>query len=289
MIYLDSSEKRSGKTPKMGAYLPWLEEITGADAIVTPSKLPLNEGTLMFHTGEGACLLQIKHEGDLAASVGNRLNSAIARMIPLTRYAWQRQLVPVGMYHGADNQARSVEVAVDTGRKPYWRSVNPAVPFDALQTAAWHWTLRGGCFIPFVQHPMQLQSYCMRLDHDLIELSKKKKKVYPELPAIYSDPRQDDPLQKVELIKDGRRILTAFPGIGQQRADDLWEKVDGQLWHALLILSEPWQHKKSPKKFPGGIGKKTVENARDILGLTGDYADFQLALELVARLKEDKK
>jgi len=96
-------------------------------------------------------------------------------------------------------------------------------------------------------------------------------------------------LQKVELIKDGRRILTAFPGIGQQRADDLWEKVDGQLWHALLILSEPWQHKKSPKKFPGGIGKKTVENARDILGLTGDYADFQLALELVARLKEDKK
>lgn len=260
--------------------MPWLEEITGADAIVTTSKMPLNEGTLLVHLSEGACLLQIKHECDLSASVGNRLNSSIARMLPLTRFSWQRQLVPVGMYHGADNETRTVEVASDSGRKPYWRGCNPAVPYEALQTAAWHWILRGGCYIPFVQNKSQLKDYCYRLDHDLRELGKKRKKVYPDLPAIYTDPRQDDPLQEVEIIIDGRRVLTAFPGIGQQRAQDLWDAADEQLCIALLWLSQPWS-KALKEKLPAGVGKQTVEKARELYGFIGDLADFQLALDLV--------
>lgn len=290
MIKIASSEKRT-KTQhvKLGSYADWIEEATGADMIVSPLETPLNHGTLLMHMANGACLLQIKHEGDLIESVGDRLNASISKMIPISRYAWQRQLVPVGMYHQGNSPHCKTQVSVDSGRKPYWRDSRKPVNWRVTQVASWHWILRGGVFVPFVHNHRQLEAYARRLELDLKELNKKKKTVYPELPVMYSDPRADDPLQEVEVIHDGRRLLTAFPGIGATRAQDLWKITDGQLWHALLLLSEPWNKKRSAKKLPKGIGKRTVEEARILLGLIGDHADFQLALELISEMYKKGK
>ena len=282
MIIFDSSEKsgKSDKVIKNMKYQSWIEAETGADVIVSPlDDIPLNRGTLLQHMASGAVLIQIKHESDLVASIGERMNECIARMIPITRFAWQRQLVPVGLYHHGESDHVQYSAPTNRAAKPYWIKAQPPKSFQALQSAIWRWIKRGGVFVPFIHNRKELGHYLEREQIDLIEMSQSDKIVFPSLPAIYDDPREDDPLQQVQIIDDGRTILAAFPGIGQQRAQDLWDYDGGKLFMSIMRLTSPGVN------LPKGIGKKTVENVRTIMGFTDDDGIWEFTIQQTPKSK----
>ncbi len=280
MIALDKSEARSNsKTilPEGAILLDWLEEMTGADAIISPLEgMPIAQATFFHHIAAGAVLVQIKHGNDLVSSIGNRLNESLSKMVKMTRAQWQRVLVPVGFYRKDPRTGMVAAATPKEGEKPYYIIISGAPKkWEALQSALWRWRKRGGCIEPMISTAVQLAKWMQQEERDLKSMiGAPTKEVWHNPPRLEGAPDPDDPLQEVKIIKDGRIILAAFPSVGKGRAQDIWDFNNGRLYEALIRLSD------EDMEQPKGVGKKTVEKVREMLGLTGDSEIFRLSVEV---------
>lgn len=287
MIGIEASETRqNSKTilPDNAVVLDWLEESTGADVIISPlENMPLAEGTLFHHIHEGAVLAQIKHGGDLIASIGTRLNDEIAKMTAMTAFSWQRVLIPVGLYE-KDIKTGMARYAEPTGYDHYF--ITPPAPktWDALQSSLWRWRKRGGTVEPCVLTPEDLLRWMEREEIDLREMKENPvKEAWADKPMLYDSPRADDPLQQSVSVKDGRITLATLPGIGKRKAQDLWDISNERLFEAIMrITTYPGDGFELPK----GIGNKTIEKNREYFGFINDNQDFQFDLGFTKEFRE---
>lgn len=273
MIYSDPSEMRYLTELKEIAGQPLsvfeeLEELTGADLLITPHNLPLAVMTLPFHLENGAILVQLKRGDDLVASVGDRAASSLARMISAgTKASWQRVLLFVGSLNfEAETGAALINGRPNTyvGPNTYW----------AVQGTIEKWIERGGVFSTIPRMSV-LQSWISYKMNHIAEYQKyPEHTVYKEKPQLYEPTLEmvsGVPLQKVSLIRDWRNTLLTLPGIGEKRAEVIYQYVNQNctektLFMALYILT----NEELACKIPG-ISSSTSKKIREWIGLEDIY------------------
>lgn len=284
MIILDCSETRSNSITNITGdnvkTCNWLEERTGADLMITPLSLPLVPATFEKHLKSGALLVQVKHGSDFTNSIGERLNTSIAKMVECGElHYWQRVLVVTGMFVPDTETGNMLVGTVETNKngKVFVRWMDSGKDSKACYSALRHWGFRGGL-------PLQLSTvgdfdnWCQETDRDLkYLLDNPTKEVWPSNPQLYDPPVPDDPLQLPVRVNDFRVTLATFPGIGPVRANEMWKELGGNGGKILCWLSDPrdMQVKK--------VGTKTVEEIQRYLDLDCFRLTMEVRPELVAK------
>lgn len=251
-IFLDSSETRSTSTmPDIpnATVIDGLEQMTGADLMLSRLKAPAHtEALIRNHIHNKAQLVQVKRGHDLVNSIGQRLNSSLAKMHSVGAMQFQCVLLFTGIMT-CDVQEQAIINKQNTGQR-----------FFTIQAAMEGWNDRGGV-VTFLPRPSLIPEWCrMRLrrlekyhNNPLYEIWSKEYKIQ----------EIDDLLQVLVPIEDGRTTLASLPGIGQEKANLLWDMF-GNTAEALCYLTMPGSKKGAKVR---GIGEKTVENIREWLGL----------------------
>jgi hypothetical protein len=173
-----------------------LEEITGADIMLSCSEIPVTTKALIkLHVEQGAILVQRKHGHDLSSSVGERLNMSLAKMQSIGATYPQCRLLFVG-FMSVDKQGIATINKRETGMQ-----------FFHLQGAISKWIDRGGVYESLPKGSL-LHDWCrMKLRH-LKEYAN-----YPEKHQLASPPRVErdedeirnsDPLQLLYPVNDAR-------------------------------------------------------------------------------------
>jgi len=294
LIIIDTSELSEGSrlaTIPDSTSSTKLESISGADILITPLSIPATSRKLLeVHANAGALFVQRKSGEDLVRSIGERINSSLARMVSLNTRQFQRILISTGYYAPKFDNVNCTYVGTlksDAEKgKPYiwWRDA--PMPYMALQTTLRHFAYRGGVYIP-LSCDDELPVWCKRAEEEIIAFHNGEqdiiKQVWPSAKDYPpDDPLPNDPLQEPVLVKDDRLILVGFDGIGAVTANAIWENAIGwlkrvnpsgpeYLWVPDLMLllnilvcdTEEW----IPPMHIKGLGKKRRENIRLQLGL----------------------
>ena len=234
-----------------------LESLTGADLAVSPPgvRLPgaLEDNLLCRELVKQCYLIQYKRGLDLPSSLGKRLNSSLARMREWAPRPCQRVLLTTGVLTCRQNGCALVNGR--ESRKDFW----------PVWSAAKKWCDRGGVVWPPLSRESLLAEALHAAERHLGEYaSNPVKEVWPK-PNALTEADPDDPLQMLVVIKDARLLLATLPGIGTQRANDLWEHCGGSAALALTVLTTPELDR------PRGIGLGTVEKTRNWLGVPDGY------------------
>lgn len=245
---------------------PGLEALTGADLLLSALDAPASTETLIRkHIAAGALLVQRKSGADLVHSIGDRLNSSLARMHEVApRRAAQHVLLFTGtLTCDADGQAL---IDGHDAMGKFW----------AVTAALARWGDRGGVVETLPTDAMIPQWVEMRLKH-LREYAAPEgavRFVYPPNEVPMDPPAADDPLQLPIAVRDGRVVLAQLRGIGPKLAERIWEYTGRNLGWALTLLTDEG----SPEtvKIPG-IGLQTIRNIRQQFGLPADLRLHLLA------------
>ena len=260
-----------------------LEKLTGADILISPLQMPVVEALLPRHIAAGALLVQRKSGADLPASVGSRMWASLARMRAAGARQWQCCLLTTGFYLPNTKNGKVLVVTPKfhkDGRVTFHTELYPHVNYKAVQSSLRHWCWYGG-----VVHQLtcddEIPGWCKVAEKRLIEKHKsgKTKEVWPDAEKLYDPPAEDDPLQELVEVRDWRRILAQFDGIGPVRATALRDAMlehhaDNTLFHALCLAS--WSQRKYLPRVPHW-GKGTIQNVRDTLGVPDG---FDITLEV---------
>jgi hypothetical protein len=264
MIIIDPTEAReSSRLPTIEGAVecPFLEEATGADIMISPLIIPaLTEELLRKHIVAGALLIQRKSGDDLLHSLGDRLNSSLARMRATGARQAQCVLLFIGRFDVGPKAEAIIDGSLAIRNTSYW----------GVQGAFSKWHDRGGVVEQLHDH---------RLLADWIKLREKHVNEYVERPIkdVYR-PTPDvtevdlEVLQTLRPVNDWRVVVAALPGIGPKRANALQETMKAEvgtdnLVTALIWLTTPWLGKKVP-----GIGDGIINNLREFMQLEDIYA-----------------
>jgi len=259
MVIIDPTEADSDtRLPPIPNAIIWsgLEALTGADILLSALDAPASTETLIRkHIAAGALLVQRKSGMDLVHSLGDRLNSSLARMHEVApRRACQHVLVFTGtLTCGADGAAL---IDSQEAMAKYW----------AVRAALARWNDRGGV-VENLEGDRMIPSWVeMRLKHlkEYTTLDGVVKLVYPPNDMPMDPPAVDDPLQLPIAVRDGRVVLAQLRGIGPKLAERIWEYTGKNLGWALTLLTD----EASPElhKIPG-VGPATIRNIRQQFGL----------------------
>jgi hypothetical protein len=286
MLIADSSEKRVlEKYPEISGakviYSDVLEELTGADLMITNLSAPLVPALLSAHINSGAILVQVKRGNDLPASVGPRANSSLARMIDAGTFApWQRVLLFVGtLGHDAETGAAIIngQHISHLGPHTYW----------AIQGTLEKWGERGGSvsFLPrMAMLPGWVSIKLGHLQEYANEPVKSVYKMYPALTETVDENVHGVILQKLKLIKDWRNTILTLPGLGEKRVELVYQYIkqttDGSLMQALFVLTDETLITQIP-----GLGAGTARKIRDWFGID---EVLNLSLEVRKELNEQE-
>jgi hypothetical protein len=259
MVFIDPTE---GDTDTRLPAIPGavvcagLEALTGADLLLSVLDAPASTETLIrAHVAAGALLVQRKSGADLVHSLGDRLNSSLARMHEVApKRASQRVLLFTGVLTcGADG------AAVIDGRDAMGK-------FWAAQAALARWGDRGGVVETLPLDSMIPQWVEMRLKHlrEYAEPGGDIRFVYPPNDYPMDPPAAGDPLQLPIMVRDGRVVLAQLRGIGPKLAERIWDACGQNLGWALTLLTD----ESSPESCKiSGIGVTTIRNIRQQFGL----------------------
>ena len=264
MIYADPSETRKGtvlpKIPGMKT-IPFLEELTGADFLITVSQMPVTTRFLVLeHIKQGALLVQRKSGNDLLQSIGGRMTHSLGKMVATRAKQSQCVLLFIG-YMSSFRE--------DGG--DYWKVVNSVSK----------WNNRGGTFESILNHEMLEKWFISKEKHLLEYKTNPIKYVYPEKPEITA---LDSALQIPYAVNDGRITLATLPFIGPKRANELWKQFHGRLSTILCWLSNPNAKALFPNGEVKGVSKGIVSASRKWLGL--DDVNI-MAIEMLPELVQE--
>lgn len=269
MIYYDPNE---AQYQDVSAYTPCadLEAQTGADYLVTPSRMPIRTAeSLQTHIRKfNAVLVQVKRGLDFYSSIGTRINTALGRMADTGARKAQCVLVTTG-YHLPDAEGVSVlgHLRYSQSNEPYLhiqRQSGTRILYESVLSELHRWSMRGGVYVPLPSTPA-LPHFLDVLESWLKDLERRPtKEVYPDVPRWFDE--SDDPLQPITLINDGRAVLASMRvGIGPKLAS-LCIETWGDAATALMWLSNPALYERAPEMYPSGIGKGKVNEVYKKLG-----------------------
>jgi ERCC4-type nuclease len=282
MIYIDPSELRQNSkllkcldnNPDFGLDetkwqpLNGLEQLTGADVMISPEGLPYpsTEFLIKFHIKKGAFLVQLKFDHDLIASIlDGRYKEAQSRMKLIGSAPWQRILLQVGFFYRDEennicaNGQKSIDVIGASAR---------SFRFKYLLSIKTLWGARGGQFQEVAT--CDLIKWFEAQEHCLKSLAESPQKfVWPSSPELYENELEimDNPnwiqkewrsAQELILIDDWRKMLMSLPGIGNKKARQIGQEYESWLEFEKAIITNSLEIK--------GIGKKTIDGIREFIG-----------------------
>lgn len=263
-IFIDSSETRT-TLPSIpnSVPLPCLEELTGADLMVSPLTIPAATLTLIQrHIAAGALLVQGKWSaGDLTASLQDeRTLLSLSKMRDI-----------VGCTPGPFGGIGAAQcVLLYCGQVP--------IPGSPEYAALSKWADRGGRVEPPLPGVSYVPAWCeMKLKHLQEYQAEPLRWVYGGKRKFENCP-EDDPLQLLAPVSadDPRHVLVALNGVGPvlaQRwfawAEEHRNECDGT---ALGIIAQMTCTSKGCEKV-SGWGKGKAQGVREHLGLP-DGVDF---------------
>lgn len=252
MIFVDSSEIRStSKMPYIddAVEVIGLEELTGADFMVSSLKMPATTKTLIYkHIEAGAYLVQRKHGHDLISSIGERLNNSLAKMRSTGAKQSQCVLLFIGVL-SANEYGEAVINRRKSNRK-FW----------TVMGAINKWNDRGGV-VDRLSKVSYIEPWCYMKERHLEEYAKNPvKEVWKSHLPIHE---KEEMFQTLQIVNDFRNTLVTLPGIGPKTANILWEEFEG---NGAEIISWLTSTSKEKKKIYG-VGDKTVENIREWMKL----------------------
>lgn len=235
--------------------MPGLEAMTGADAIFTPIKVPLTEGTLPIHLKRGALVVQIKRGADFSSSIiDGRINHALARMKMVVPHACQRII----LFQGDARENQKGDLVIDN------RLVGGGhqnMRYSTYRAELFKIAGRGGTFMQ-AEHG-DLSAWAM----DGIKamqgmLGEGEKLLFPKEvdKGVFFD--EENPLQDLRLIPPAWSFLAALPGVGPKMVKKL-VGVYGANYPAMMEeLTNPLL-----ESAIGGIGKGKILEIRNALNL----------------------
>lgn len=253
-ILADPTEERHlhpSITELVREYMPGLENMTGADFIITPLSLPVkSDAMLLRHARDGLCV-QRKDINDFITSffqTDNRLPNQLLKMCQVTEIPW---LLIVG-----DLKCDREGMSVADGR-------TREIRYDSVIAAMDSWQLRGNdhCSgrLSWILSDRQMASWCIDWYNRLVKVQERETAGldrWGDYPVFRPAP------QTLYKIPDVQRTLMTLPGLGLERAqlvyDEAKKKVESPtLMDCLVVISD------HPVV---GVGKKTRESILQFVG-----------------------
>lgn len=236
-----------------------LESWSGADMMVSRLAMPCSTHALfMRHVSEGALLVQVKITSDLAASVGDRLNSSIARMRECTRRTAQHWLVFVGVIT-CDAEGSALIDGHRTYKNMSWVTLDGAIC---------NWIARGGVYYPLSREGL-LPHWAQSMERRLGQFEAQQVKYVYNVKDYPDDlaSEADRTLQLPVRVRDARVTLLSLPGLGVELVERVWAWCGPSLKVCLAFLTDV--------KNAGtveGIGKAKIEKIREYFNLDAGEA-----------------
>lgn len=258
MIAVDSSEPERVLPGHLVSSA--LEELTGADILISPLDIPFAPGLLQEHIKAGAILVQRKQGMDLVASIGERLASSQARMLSLGVRPFQCCLLFVGSLGFKQDGWTASMNGLDVPLK--------GESYTILLGVFSKWILRGGV-VETIARPAALDKWVSMKEAQLKDLrANPVHEVYKSPPPLLEV--SPDPFQELRLVKDWRVTLASLPSLGQKRIDALLAtmkeaEAEISLISALLWLLDPEKVARVP-----GLPHNTSSKVRAYFGLDED-------------------
>lgn len=271
MIIYDADEARHLVMPKAWKAHDELEAWTGADYLVSPLTLPYHSQTLLGkHLKAGGFLVQRKTGLDMVNSMADSGNlwDLLERMLRFCRQYHpgarpaQRVVLGLGMFYA--QQDGSLRVNSKTAKRAnFWQ----------LQGAIERVFERDCTYVAVSAGPEGLYKW-LRMK----ELHAQDNQAHPTKHTVLGPTTMydqvetvdayDKPLQELVVVRDARRTLATFPGMGAQKVNAVWEFAQYNLARALTLVTDPLLVK-TPNR-PVGVGLGLVQAWREWLGLEPD-------------------
>lgn len=300
MIYYDVSESReTSNLPQSvidyGKPFPNLEKLTGADFIIIPElgnyekaialqeagknlmeiakelELPLPDVISLVNDPEsalhqwlfaGSVLVQRKSGLDFVASMGNRLNDAIARMVAVSQKQYQRVILVTGIFD------KRSDLLTLNGNKTEWTWSSFQGAISAIKYK--------GALVEFVPTDNDILEWVKLQESQLLKY--KRENIQWIVPTVYYPPdlpELDDPLQIMIPVQDARLSMVSIPGWGIGKVNSLYNYVKqclGVPRHPTLLELLIYATALETANHCKGIGKCLIGNAREYVGLAdGEY------------------
>ena len=210
-IITDPSEHRHLPRELMDVsfYLDGLEAETGADFVITPSKIPVTLNTLKIHLGKGISV-QRKDVGDLVSSIQDRDSRLWRQLIRLKSICAYPLLLIIGdlkAKNGINKDGEPEFYAVVDGRETQ-------MTYFAVMGAIASWQEHGG-YVEWISRDTLLPRWC-QWKYNRLAANAKLGGWRPTLIA-----RQ--PIKPLELLSSVETTLLTFPGVGAERAKAIYE------------------------------------------------------------------
>ncbi len=248
-----------------------LEALTGAACIVSPLQAPVAPATIPLHVQAGALLVHVQRTVDLLARVGDRLWESLARMRATGARQWQCVLLTTGVCLPAkDGRCVVAKPIIHPDGRITWEYL-PAVngtSYHAVESTLRHWAWYGGVVV-HLPDDSRIEPWLRMTESHLLEHANQSTKlVYPALPG------SDDPLVTLQLVRDWRVVVAAFPGVGMAKATSLREAMLAEGAEDTLLAALMWITDGIASKRARGWGKGLEKKVRQMLGLEdGQYLD----------------
>lgn len=263
MVVYDADEKRHIPIPDSYIEHPTLEQWTGADFMVSPLSIPAHSKTLLAkHLKAGAFLVQRKKGNDFVGSISDTGNlwDMLDRMKQFCREfypdaaAAQRVILSIGAYLGHGEEKLTVNGKPPKVNISYWQ----------LQGAIERIAERGCTYANISPGPDMFYKWIITKERHAVEnLKSPTKHVVPKPGAVYEP--GDKSLQELVVVRDARRTLITFPGMGEAKVNAVWDYSNKNLAKALTFITDPLLLKEEGR--PGGVGKGLIADWRTWLGL----------------------
>lgn len=290
-IYIDSTEASSSSSLpiiKDAKVVTCLEELTGADLLISPLTMPCTTPVLISkHIAAGAVLVQRKSGEDLVRSIGVRILHSLALMRATGAAQWQCVLLSTGFFvpdFGSGNVWVGKLVQDVLGQPGVlWHSVK--WEYKALATELRRYSMRGGTYIPLTCDE-EIPGWCRQCEEDLTKLKQEGvKELWPD--ASDYPPDAEGTAQELKPVNDSRVVMAAFKGIGPTLTNALWDAIrvfnkerlpdNPELWEPRLEQALVWataqdsllKDMRIPKVK--GWGKKTRDSVREQMGLQDGF------------------
>ena len=262
-IFIDASERATtSRLPHIPGEIVVneLEALTGADLIISEIEpRPFCDALVTVHARAGSVFVQRKSGGDVVSSIGDRLNTSLAKMneIPFTNCG-QRVLLVTGHFEATVDGGLVIGNVVNRGKStPFvkWGAAYGHANYRALVSALTLWGLRGGVnLIPLgkdddiVWWAQDVERHLIAAKHDPI------KHIYEPLHYPDDPPLPSDVIQLPRRVTDFRRALSAMPGVGVKMANAVWEAAEMDPIIALCMLTDNKGIYRHPPRW--GKGKR---------------------------------
>jgi hypothetical protein len=255
---------------------PKLEELTGADFVISTLKAPIRTLAIARkHAEAGALFVQRKSGNDLLSSLDDRRLFASTFKMSKTRARMsQTILLTTGIFapFWGDGQSEAVTMV---GQPQFEAETWPNIAWVknyhltwSRFTASMSKSVDRGLRWEQVLTDADLTAWFKMKMRHLVEYDDKNTKhLYPTPEYPEQVDARPEALQMPVVVTDWRLALSTVPGFGPTKCEAVKAFCDGQwVWP---MLSDP---SNIGRNLPKGIGKSAVDKFRAFFGLDDDFA-----------------